>query len=123
MSNRSYGCKALRNTKSSCSLAKHAVHELHARRTFADRCGDSFDTAGPHVTHGEDAWAIGLKEIRFTRQGPMTRLSIAPRLRTGTNEAFVVEIDAAFKPASIRNRAHHQEHMTDLVSLCFARLV
>src|SRR6185436_12600843 len=96
------------------SSGEHAMQELHADRSLADRRGDALDRAGADVARAEHARQAGLEEER----PPTGRPALAVELRldeigTGADESLLVERDAAVQPGAVRLGAGHEEDVRD----------
>src|SRR5580692_8592688 len=101
------------------SLRQRAMDQLDADRAFADRRCDALDAAGANVAHREDAWTIGLEEIRRAWQRPpRSREIVGAEVDPRLDESLAVERHASFEPLGMRLGARHQKNVGGLDRAC-----
>src|SRR6185312_3114634 len=95
-------------------FSESPVHQLNARRTFAHCRGDAFHASGTNVPYRKDARYGCLEHIGLSRQRPAVGCEILPvEVGARSNEAFVIQSEAAGEPGGVGNRAGHEEEMMD----------
>src|SRR5439155_26911411 len=98
------------------SLAQHVMNERDRNRALANGRGDALDAARADIADGEDAWPARFEQQRRARQWPAGGGEIVVReIRTGLDEAVLVEREASIEPAGVRHRARHHEDVSDLM--------
>src|SRR3954453_3916154 len=97
------------------------MHERNRDRALTDRRGDPLDIAATHIADRENPRAAGFEEIRRPGERPTgSGQNVGAEIRAGLDEAFLVERDAAIQPARVRNRAGHDEEVSNRARLGFA---
>src|SRR5262245_12504836 len=93
------------------------MNEGDRDRSLAHGRRDALDIAAAHVSNREDTWTTRFEQIGRPGQRPLRgRQLVWRQVRTGFDEALVVEYEAAGEPARIRIGAGHDEDVPDVVS-------
>src|SRR5262245_35852218 len=92
------------------------MDKRNSDRAFTDGRCHTLDVPAPDVAHGEHARTRRFEQRGRALEWPLSRCQIVLRqVRSGLDEALLVECDTAIQPTRVRLGASHQEHVADIV--------
>ena len=95
------------------------MHRKHRRRSFTHRGGNPSIGAGPDVADGKDPGHAGLEHQRISIERPAAR---SLEIRTGDDEALVVQFDCPRKCLGMRRDADEDEQCRGVERPGFSRI-